>query len=76
MVLEKSVSEDDELPHDGGEGDLRGFAGVPQPVVAGLEVRIEADRDERRHGEGASAAPSNASTLRMRREAWSATVSG
>ena len=31
------IQQDDQLPHDGGEGDFAGFAGGDEPVVKRLE---------------------------------------
>ncbi|MBL9190091.1 MAG: hypothetical protein JNK23_21605, partial [Opitutaceae bacterium] len=35
-VFEEAVEEDSEFSHDGGEGDLGGFAPVAEPLVEGL----------------------------------------
>ncbi len=55
---EQGVGADDELSHDGGDGDLGGLSGADELLVLGLQVRVEPHRHERGHVEasGASAA--------------------
>ena len=48
----EGVCEDDEVWHDSGQGDFRGFSGVDEVCVFGLHVRIEASCDESWHVEG------------------------
>ncbi len=43
ILLDEDVGEDEELPHDGGDGDLGGLAGVTQRPVLSCEVGIAAD---------------------------------
>lgn len=65
---EECVGEDDELSHDGCDGDLRGFSGSDHRFVFCLNVSIEAGRDESWHVEslaqdGATAADVAASAM-------------
>lgn len=48
------VEEDDEFAHDGGQREFLGFAGGDQPLVKGLEDRVEAGGDEGGHVEDAA----------------------
>ena len=50
--LQESVCEDDQLSHDGCEGELGSLSCVGELVVLGLHVRIEAGRDEGWHVDG------------------------
>ena len=43
VLLEEDVGQDDELPHDGRDGDLGGLAGVAQCGVLPPEVGVAAD---------------------------------
>src|ERR1017187_480499 len=51
-MFEGVVHEDDEFAHDGGEGDLGGFAGGAQPLVKLLELTVGTGGDERGHVKG------------------------
>jgi len=51
-LFEEGVGEDDELSHDGGDGDLGGFSGFDQLLVFRLHVDVQARGDEGRHVEG------------------------
>src|SRR4051794_33165384 len=52
VVAEECVGEDEELSHDGDDGDLGLFAGGAETVSEGGEGRIEASCDEGGHVEG------------------------
>ncbi len=52
LFTQECVGEDNELSHNGCDGDFRSFSGFFELVVLGLEIGIEADGDERRHVEG------------------------
>jgi len=43
------VHEDDQFPHDGGEGDFGGFAGRAQALIERLELAVGARRHQCRH---------------------------
>ena len=49
LISDQRVGADEELSHDGGEGELYGLAAAAEGLVAGLEVRVEADGDKGRH---------------------------
>ena len=49
---EQGVDEDDELSHDGGDGDLGWFSGGDEAPIFGLQVRVEPHRNQRGHVEG------------------------
>jgi len=51
VLLDEDVGEDDELPHDGRDGDLGRLAGVAQRPVLRTEVGIAADRGNGGHVE-------------------------
>ena len=51
ILLDEDVGQDDELPHDGRDGDLRRLAGVAQRRVLRPEVGIAADRGHGGHVE-------------------------
>ena len=60
----EGVGEDEELSHDGDEGDLRGFSGFDEGLVFGFDLRIEPDGAEGGHIErppGAAPAAANGS---------------
>ena len=48
-VAQQGIRQNDELAHDGNEGDLCGLSGRDQLVVLRLEVAVEAHRGEGRH---------------------------
>ena len=48
-IFEGVVHEDDQFPHDGGEGDFGGFAGRAQALIERLELAVGARRYQRRH---------------------------
>jgi len=48
----EGVSEDDELSHDCGDGDLGVFAGADEAIADTFEVRVESHGDEGRPVEG------------------------
>lgn len=50
-MLSWSICEDDEFAHDGGYGDFWGPSASDERMVLGLEIGIEAEGDEGRHGE-------------------------
>lgn len=52
VCFEQGIGGDDELTHNGGDGDFGGFAGGDELLVFGLEVWIEAGGDQSRHVEG------------------------
>ena len=49
VFADEGVCEDDELSHDGGEGDFGLFAVCEEAVVEGLERWIEAGGGDRGH---------------------------
>src|SRR5215475_1757671 len=49
---EEGIGENDEVSHDGDDGDLWGLAGGGESLEDAPEIGIEADCDERRHEEG------------------------
>ena len=51
ICFEQGVCGDDELSHDGGDGDLGGFSCCDELLVFGLQVRVVASSDEGRHVE-------------------------
>ncbi len=51
VCFEQSVGGDDELSHDGSDGDFCGFSGPDELLVLGLEVWVEARCDEGWHVE-------------------------
>src|ERR1035437_7503183 len=53
-IFEHMIHQDDPFPHDGGECDLRGFAGRDQPVVKRFEQVIAPTGRQRGHVEGAA----------------------
>ena len=54
VVADEGVGEDEELSHDGGEGELEGLSLGAEPVVGGLEVGIASDGGESGHVDGAA----------------------
>lgn len=48
-IFEGVVHEDDQFPHDGGEGDFGGFAGRAQALIERLELAVGARRHQCRH---------------------------
>ena len=56
VFLKQRVGEDDEFPHDGGEGEFALFATIDQALVEGAEVGIVAGGRERGPIEGAARA--------------------
>ena len=53
-MFAQSVEIEDELSHDGGDGDLEGLVGLEQTLVEVLKVGIEATGAEGRHVESAA----------------------
>ena len=53
-MCDEGVGEDDELSHDGDEGDLGLFSCGAESVIDGLEVWIAARGGKGGHGEGAA----------------------
>lgn len=51
ICFEQCVCGDDELSHDGGDGDLGGFSCCDELLVFGFQVRVVARCDEGRHVE-------------------------
>lgn len=49
ICFKQGVCDDDELSHDGGDGDFRGFSGGDELLIFGFQVRIEASSDEGGH---------------------------
>src|SRR5258707_1992955 len=74
VFADEGVCEDDELSHDGGEGDFGLFAVCEETVVEGLERWIEAGGGDRGHVEGA--ADMGASALDVAGAAALAAVAG
>lgn len=65
VLLEQDVGEDDELPHDGDQGDFVLLSSFAQSPVEGFQRWVEADRHHRGHVHRASrhgAAASHAAT--------------
>src|SRR5690606_19512893 len=52
VCRDEGIGEDDELSHDGGEGEFSGFAPGDEAVVAGLEAGLVAGGGEGGHVEG------------------------
>jgi hypothetical protein len=50
--LQEGVCEEEELPHDCGQGDFCGLSDLDEVLVFGLQVRIKAGSDEGWHVEG------------------------
>ena len=46
ILFDEDVGEDDELPHDRGNGDFGFFASVPEALVVVAELRVEPGRGE------------------------------
>jgi hypothetical protein len=53
-VFEDLVHEDDQLSHDGGEGDFGGFTRRPESLVKRFELMVAVCSDQCRHVERAS----------------------
>ena len=60
MVAQQGVGQDQQLSHDGGEGDLGRLTGGSERVVLGLQVGVEADGDQGRHVDGLAQAGASA----------------
>ena len=61
VLVDEKVCEEDELAHDGGEGELSRLSPCPEAFVDGLEVGVEAGGGEGGHVEGtAEVAPAAA----------------
>ena len=52
--FQQGVGCDNELSHDGGDGDLGGLSGGDELLVLGLEVGVISSGDEGRHVKGLS----------------------
>ena len=66
-MLSQGVSQQDELAHDGGDGDLCGFSGFSELIVFCFQVRVEACGDEGRHVKSARRTLTHPAELRQAR---------
>lgn len=64
-VFEELIEELEELSHDGGEGDLGGFAGGAQALVKVAQVRVETAGAERGHIESGAEAGAAAGDMAL-----------
>ena len=51
IIPQQCIGQDQELSHNCGNGDFRGFSGLDEGLILGFHIRIKADRDERGHVE-------------------------
>ena len=63
VLRDEGVGEDDELSHDGDEGDLWLFSCGAEAAVDDLEVWVEAGRGEGGHVEGAAQLRASAANM-------------